>query len=84
MKDTAQIIIVSVITVLTLILSIVGVQIILILQEIKKSLGKVNTIIEDTQSVTSKIARSTSSVTGMLVGLKTALSLFGSFKKKHE
>ncbi len=82
MTDTAQIIIVSVITVLTLVLTIVGIQIILVLQELKRSMSKVNRIIEDTQAVTSKIASSTTSVTGMVVGLKTALSLLGTFRKE--
>jgi len=82
MNDTAQIVIVGVITVLTLVLAIVGVQIILILQEIRKSLGKVNHIVENVHDVSSKIAQSTTSVTGMVVGLRTALSLLGSLKKK--
>jgi len=82
MNDTAQIIIVGVITVLTLVLAVVGIQIILILQEIRKSMGKMNHIVDDVQGLTSKIVESTTSVSGMVVGLKTALSLLGSFKKE--
>jgi hypothetical protein len=82
MNDTAQMIIVGVITVLTLVLAIVGIQIILILQEIRKSMSKVNHIVADVQGVTSKIAASTSSVSGMVVGLRAALALLGNLKKK--
>jgi hypothetical protein len=82
MTDTAQIIIVAVITILTIILAIVGIQVVFILQEIKRSLTKVNNIVDDVEGVTSKIAESTSSVSGMMVGLKTALSLLGSFNRK--
>ena len=82
MNDTAQIVIVGVITVLTLVLAVVGIQIILILQEIRKSMGKMNHIVDDVQGVTSKIASSTSSISGMVVGLRTALALLGSLKKK--
>lgn len=82
MNDTAQMIIVGVITVLTLVLAIVGIQIILILQEIRKSMSKMNHIVDDVQGVTSKIAASTSSMSGMVVGLRTALALLGSLKKK--
>lgn len=84
MNDTAQIIVVSVITVLTIVLALVGIQIIFVLQEIKRALSKVNRIVDDAQSITSKISHSTESVSGMIVGVKTALSLLGSFRKKEK
>ncbi|MBI4130734.1 hypothetical protein HY468_05430 [Candidatus Roizmanbacteria bacterium] len=81
MNETAQIVVVSVVTVLTVILSIVGLQIVFILKEIRTTLVKVNGMLDDARNVTAKISHSTDSVSGMLVGIKTALSLIGSLKK---
>ena len=83
MNETAQIIIVAVITILTIVLSLVGIQIIFVLRELKQSLTRVNTILGDANRLTNKISHSTDSLSGLFVGLKTAFSLLGAFKKKQ-
>ena len=84
MNETAQIVIVAVITVLTIVLTLVGVQIVLVLQELKKTLSKANIIIDETRSITSRFAHSTDSMSGLFMGVKTALSLFGKLKRKND
>lgn len=81
MSDPVQIVIISVITILTVILSLVGVQLLFILREIRKSVTTFNEMLDDTKSFTSKLTRSTESISGMLVGVKTAISLLGTLRK---
>ena len=69
---------------------IIGYQIVLILQETKKSIHKVNRIIDDAQKITKSIAEPVVSVSGFLTGLKDGAKLISLFtdakskKKKHE
>lgn len=84
MTETAQILLVSVITTLTIILSLVGIQLVFVLKELKKSIEKANLILDDTQSLTSKVSHSTDSLSGMVSGIKAGLSLLGMFKHHKE
>lgn len=80
MSETAQVLIVAVITVLTIILSLVGIQIVYVLRDIRKTLNKVNSILDDSKNLTGKLSRSSESLSGMITGLKTALSIIGIIK----
>lgn len=80
MTETAQIVIVSVITVLTIVLSLVGIQLVFVLKDLRITIFKANEILTDTQNITGKLSRSTDSVSGALVGLKAAIALLGAFK----
>lgn len=80
MNETAQVLIVAVITVLTIILSLVGIQIVYVLRDIRKTLNKVNSILDDSKNLTGKLSRSSESLSGMITGLKTALSIIGIIK----
>lgn len=84
MTDTAQILLVSVITILTIILSMVGIQLVFVLKEFKKSVEKVNAILDDTQNLTSKVSHSSDSLTNMIGGIKAGLALLGMFKHEKE
>ena len=84
MTETAQILLVSLITVLTIILALVGIQLVFVLKEFKKSVEKVNTILDHTQNLTSKVAHSTDSISGMVNGIKAGLSLLGMFHRDKE
>lgn len=82
MNETVQILLVTVVTILTVILSIVGVQIIYLLKDLRQVLAKVNQILADGQNLTSRLSHSTDSFSGMLTGLKTALSILGVLKRE--
>lgn len=84
MSETAQILLVSTITTLTIILSLVGIQLIFVLRELKKSVEKANLILDDTQNLTSKVSRSSDSLSNMISGIKAGLSLLGMFKHDKE
>lgn len=84
MNETAQIVIVGVVTVLTVVLTLVGIQILFVLQELKKTLSNANNIVGEIRGLTTKITHSTESVSGMLTGIKTGISLLGALTKKKD
>lgn len=82
--DTTQILLVVVATVLTVLLAVIGVQVVFILIEIKKSLQKVNQMIDHASVVTGGISKSLSGMGGLVEGIKTGLSIVKIFEKKKE
>lgn len=82
--DTTQILLVAVVTVLTILLTIIGVQIVFILVEVRKSLEKVNKMLDDAGTVTGGISRSVTGLGGLFEGIKTGLSFVHKFGKKHK
>ncbi len=84
MVDTTQILLVSVVTILTIILSIIGIHVVFILQEFKRMLEKFNKILEDMCTMSEGVTKSFTGVSGLLAGLKTGVSLVNVFSKKKE
>ncbi|MBI4058160.1 hypothetical protein HY408_00165 [Candidatus Gottesmanbacteria bacterium] len=83
--DTTQLLLVVVISVLTILLSIIGVQVIFILAEFRRTVEKVNNILDDAEVVSSGVHKSFVGMAGLMEGFKTGLSvvhLFGKRKKK--
>lgn len=66
-----QILLVIVVVALTTILSLVGVQVFLILKEFRRSVSKVNKILDDAGIVSESVAKPVSSLSGFLAGLKS-------------
>lgn len=67
---------------------VIGYQIVLILQETKRALEKVNQILDDTEKISTSIAEPLISVSGFLTGLKDGARLINWFsspedRKKH-
>jgi hypothetical protein len=75
MEDTAQIIIISIISVLTIILALVGIQVIVILRGIHRLIKTGNTVADNAKKVTSKLSQSSDSVSGVMTGVKTVASI---------
>jgi len=82
MSETAQIVLVSVITVLTIVLALVGLQLVFIFRSVRSTISRVNGVLDDARNVTSKFSHSTDSLSGALVGLKAVLSLISSVQHK--
>jgi len=85
--DTTQLLLTVVVTVLTILLSIIGVQVVFILAEFRKTIEKMNKIIDDAGQVSGGISHSVTGMTGMFEGIKTGLNLvnlFGRKKSKEE
>lgn len=82
--DITQILLVVVISVLTVLLSFIGVQVVYILQEVRKSFVKVNKMLDDAGEVTGGVSRTVTGAAGLLEGLKTGLSFASFFSKKSK
>ena len=82
--DPVQLTIISISFILTLLLVILGVQVWLILKEIRTSLTKTNGMLDDAKKVTSTIGDSVAGMAGLASGIKAALSVFQTFRKKEE
>jgi uncharacterized protein YoxC len=65
--------------VLTIILSVVGVQIIMVLSEVKKTLNKVNTTLDDAEAKINSLISPLQNLGGLANGLQTGVKVFESF-----
>ncbi len=81
--DTTQVILIIIVTVLTILLSVIGIQIAFILAELKKTVEKVNKMLDDGGTVTGGIAKGVTNMGGLLDGIKTGLNVVNLFKKKE-
>lgn len=82
--DPVQLTIISISFILTMLLVVLGVQVWLILKEVRTSLTKTNGMLDDAKKVTSTIGDSVAGMAGVASGIKAALSVFKTFKKKEE
>ena len=82
--DTAQIVIILVVLVLTTLLVATGIQFFKILGEFRKTVQKINKMLDDGGLITETVAKSVAGLSGVGAGIKTALSVFNLFKRtKH-
>ncbi|MBT4123939.1 MAG: hypothetical protein HN981_03990 [Candidatus Pacebacteria bacterium] len=65
--------------ILTIILSVVGVQIILVLSEVKKTLNKVNTTLDEAEAKFNSLISPLQNLGGMASGFQTGVKVFESF-----
>lgn len=70
MMDTAQILLVFVIVVLTILLLILGVQVFFILREFRKTVTKANKVLDDTGVITESVSGPISNISTLTTGLK--------------
>lgn len=82
--DPVQLTIIVISFILTLLLVLLGAQVWYILKEIRIAMTKTNTIIDDAKKVTGTVGDSVSSMSGVVSGIKAALSVFKTFRKKNE
>lgn len=83
MLDPTQILLFTVIIILTLLIFFIGIQLHQILREIYKMLVKVNLMVDDMQDISYHLGRSVRSIGGFSEGLKVALGFFNLFKRKE-
>jgi hypothetical protein len=80
-----QILIFAVVTILTTLLTLSGIQVIGILKELRETIRKANKSMDDFNLITNSVAKPVSGVSGFLMGLKSGsdvLNLFLKSKKK--
>lgn len=74
MLDSIQILLTAVISVLTVLLTIIGLEVFQILKEFKRSLEKINKILDDTGRITESVAEPIEEASDFLIGLKKGIS----------
>lgn len=84
MIDTAQALLIAVITTLTIILAVIGIQFILILREFKKMVEKINLMLGDARVITKSVSGSVGEVSGLVSGFSTIFKIFSLFRKKEK
>jgi len=83
MIDTSQIILISAITVMTVILTVVGIQLIFVLKELRTFLGKANNIIEELEKIGVSAGHGYSEIVGFFSGLKKFFSVIDLLANKR-
>lgn len=82
--DPVQILLFIVVSVLTGLLVAVGAQAFLILRDFKKSVGKLNEILDDTHMLTNSVARPISGFTNFVEGAKNVRHLLDTLTGRKE
>ncbi len=83
--DITQIVIISSLILITGIIFASGIWLIKIFKELKITLTKTNKILDDTQNITSSVAKPINSFSEFVMGFKNGFSLFNSlFDKKDK
>ena len=83
MIEPIQILLFTVIIVLTVLVVVIGWQIYQILVEMRKMLTKFNLMAQGAVDVTSRVNASLNSLSGVSEGIRTAMSLLRIFSKKE-
>ncbi len=89
MTEFLPIIFTAVMLVLTIVLTVVGIQLILVLNEFKHTLRTINRVVEDADDKMNQVTQSLQSLGGIAAGLRTGVSVFETFvnwlgKRKQE
>lgn len=75
MIDTVQIVLLVVISVLTILLVVLGIQVYFILRELRRTVTKTNKILDTTEHITESVARPIDSVSTLIDGVSTGTVL---------
>jgi len=81
MIDSTQILLTVVISVLTVLLTIIGLAVYQILREFKKSIEKINLILDDTRRMTSAVAQPVEDASEFIHGVKKGVNFLKSVSK---
>jgi len=80
--DTTQLLLTVVLTITTILLIVVGIQLIFILRDFRSLLKKVNNITDELEKVGVSLEHGFSEVTGFLSGIKTIFRLINNLHNK--
>ncbi len=82
--DIVQLVIIVISLILTALVVFLGVQVWLILKEMRISLQKMNKMLDDFTKVTGTIGDTASGFSGILSGIKAGMSIFSGLRKNKE
>ena len=78
--DTIQILLIIVLSISTILLTVVGIQIVMILQNIKKVLTRTNKIIDGFDAIGTGLKHGIGEATGFINGFKTIMKIVDLYK----
>lgn len=84
MIDTTQILLVTVILVLTVMLTVIGIQVVYILREFRNTVHKINKVLDDTGVISESVSKPVSALSGMMLGIKTGTGIMKMFSRSRE
>lgn len=86
MIDINQVLIVSAITVMTVLLTVLGIQLIFVLKDLRHTLRRANTILDELEKIGSGISGGYSQIAGFVSGASKMFQVVEmlSKKKKHD
>ncbi len=82
--DTTQILLAITLSVTTLFLIIVGIQVVFLLRELREGIRKANTIVESFERVGMGVESGFNEVVGFLGGIKSVFKILDVLKKKKD
>jgi hypothetical protein len=78
MQDIVPIIFSVVLILLTVVLTVVGVQLVMVLQEIRRTLNRVNTILDEAETKMAVVLNPLQQLSGLSSGFSSGLKIFES------
>ncbi len=82
--DTIQILLIIVLSISTVLLTVVGIQLVLILQSLRKTINNVNKIVNGFDAIGMGLKHGIGEATGFINGFKTILKIVDLYKKKND
>ncbi len=84
MIDISQVLIASAITVMTVILTIVGIQLILFLRELSKTMKRINGIVDELEKIGMHVGHGAGELVGFVSGIKGFIKIVDLLSKKKK
>ncbi len=82
--DTIQILLIIVLSISTVVLTVVGIQLVMVLNSLKKTLDNANKIISGFDAIGIGLKHGIGEATGFINGFKTILKIVDLYRKKHD
>lgn len=82
--DPVQYTIIVISIVLTILMVFVGVQVFYILAEVRRSVQKMNKMLDDAGKMTGSVSHTVEGMSGLVSGMKAGLALFSGLHKKGD
>ncbi|OGK13266.1 hypothetical protein A3A93_04525 [Candidatus Roizmanbacteria bacterium RIFCSPLOWO2_01_FULL_38_12] len=82
--DTIQILLIIVLSISTIILTVVGIQLVIIMQSLKRILGRTNKILDGFDAIGTGLKHGIGEATGFINGFKTIMKILDLYKKKKK
>jgi hypothetical protein len=84
MIEPTQILLIIVVSVLTILLVVVGIQVFFILREVKFSMQKLNKMLDDFSKISSSVVKPIEILSNSAIGLSSLGKIFSFLKSKKE